>query len=228
MDPSRRARAAALVVGVLVTVAVCAPPVGAQGDIELPPEPASWLERRVELAESGQFYLVLDPAPASLTLALGGVTLLELPVSGVTVLTPRALFRRAAAPAGWQNATWLHGTLDPPLKVTAVVPPPTGDTETAADPTPLPDELMPAPDVYDVRFEGGLALRVVSADEGTPRGLSLATAANERWRVLLGEAPDAVRIELVLETEAAARFYRALPPDTALIIAPFQPAPVAP
>ena len=46
--------------------------VGAQAESDADSDPSSWLERRVELAESGQFYLMLDSAPSSLTLALGG------------------------------------------------------------------------------------------------------------------------------------------------------------
>jgi hypothetical protein len=222
-----RARTAALAVCLLATPAMIASTVGAQADIGAG-EAVSWLERRVGLAESGQFYLVLDPAASSLALSLGGVTLLELPVSGLTVLTPRVLFRRAGAPVGWQDATWLHGTLDPPLPVVGVVPPPSGDTETAVTTPLLPDELVPAPDRYDIRFEGGLALRVVTAAAGTPRGAGLAAAARERWRVLRGVAPDAVLVRLLMAPEDAGRFYRALPPDVALILAPRDAAPTEP
>ena len=227
MDPARRTSAAALALVLLAASPWVAPAAHAQEEAAAD-GPASWLERRVQQAETGQFYLVLDPVEASLALALGGVTLLELPVSEVAVLAPRVLFRRADLPAGWQDATWTHGTLDPPLPVTAIVPPPSGEVEAAVAPPPLPDDLVPAPDVYDIRFAGGLALRVVAAGEGTPRGAGLAAAARERWRVLRGAAPDAVRVQVLMAPDDAARLYRALPPDTSLVLAPLDAAPQEP
>ena len=230
MRSIRRACVSALAI-VVLTVPVAAPRASAQpgapaGDAA--DARAAWLTRRVHQAESGQFYLVLDAGAPSLALALGGVTLLELPAAGVSVFTPRVLFRRAAPPQGWQDATWIHGVLDPPLPVAAVVPPPDGDTETAGAAPPLPEVLVPAPDRYDIRFEGGLALRVVTADDGVPRPAGWTSAARERWRVLWGEAPDTVRVQLLMSPENAGRLYRALPPEPSLIMAPLEAAPQEP
>jgi hypothetical protein len=216
----------ALALGLLLVVSpVGAPSAVAQGGEGDPADAtaraqAAWLERRVQQAEGGEFYLVLDPSAETLALALGGVTLLELSTGDVTVETPRVLFRRAAPPPAWQDTAWLHGVLDPPLPVVAVVPPPDGDTEAAAVAPAMPEELVPAPDVYDVRFEGGLALRVVTADDGAPRSAGWTAAARERWQVWRGTAPDAVRVQVRLTREDAGRLYRALPPDVALLMAP--------
>ena len=227
MSIARRASAGLLGL-VLLTGPLLAPRAGAEPEAQ-GGDPsgalAAWLARRVHQAESGQFYLVLDAGAPSLALALGGVTLLDLPVAGVTVHTPRVLYRRAAAPRGWQDATWIHGVLDPPLPVASVVPPPDGDTETAGAPPPLPDELVPAPGVFDIHFEGGLGLRVVTVDDGVARTRGWAAAARERWRVLRGEAPDAVRVQLLMAPADAGRLYRALPPETSLIMTPLVTAP---
>lgn len=82
------------------------------------------------------------------------------------------------------------------------------------------------PPRYRVVFEGGLAIEVRPPSAGESAGFfaRVASAIRIWWRDFVravSPAPDdRIRIRLVLDRDGADSLYRALPPDTALLVLP--------
>jgi len=188
------------------------------------------LRQRVELATGDAFYLLLDPAAGDLRLMLKGAILQDYPILGLEVGQPRVGFIGRGLPAAWEGRIWSKGSLDPTRAIDRVeveIPPP-GQEEPTKPPVipPTPEEKYPVPSRYRIRYEGGLSLEV------RPRQMDEKATAWERtkaawavwWNdaraVLDGSPEDTLRLRLVLRPEDADSLYRALPPDTRLLIVP--------
>jgi hypothetical protein len=192
------------------------------------------LERRVDLARSESFYLVLDPTAMSLKLMLHGAVLQAYKVQGLEVGEPRIAFVSRGLPDDWEGRIWTGGRLDPlreQERVELVAPPPSADESEDNAPAPpvppTPEEAYPVPVRYHVRYQGGLALEVspgvVSGEtKGFWAGLSESWSAwwADAKAVARREPKDTVRLRMVLTTEEANSLYRALPPETKLFIVP--------
>ena len=82
------------------------------------------------------------------------------------------------------------------------------------------------PGRYHIRYAGGLSVEVRPREADQSVGfVSRFTAALHVWwpdfRAALRKTPeDAVRLRLVMRPEDAASLYRALPPDTRLLVIP--------
>jgi len=188
------------------------------------------LEKRVELASSENFYLLIDPAGGTLRLMLRGAVLRDYEILGLEVGTPQIAFRDRRLGSDWAGRVWSAGALVPARdrERLEIVPP----DSTAADSTftpvlpPTPEEAYPVPGRYHVRYEGGLSLEV----RPTELDSSVATwkrvvATTQVWArdlhaALQSRPEDVVRLRLVLRPEDAASLYRALPPDTRLLVLP--------
>jgi len=196
-------------------------------------EEAAWLAHRVELAEGEQFHLLLDPDAGTLVLALGGVGLLRMPVT-VDAVAPRVLFRSRPTPPGWRDEIWRGGELDPPwptpsveLSAADALAEPVDPSAAAAPPTV--EELVPVPDRYRVRFDGGLAVEVSAPPVARAPWWSTAAAAvrqrvEDAWVLARDGDADRLRLRLTVTPEDAARLYRSLPPEVSLVIAPHRAA----
>ncbi len=194
------------------------------------------LSKRLELAKGGGFYLLFDRPRSRLVLMLRSAVLQEWPVQGVEVGTPRVAFLSRNLRTDWQGRIWTKGALDPPREKERLVieaPPPKAggddeDTEPAVPIPPTPEEMYPVPPRFLVRYDGGLSLEVRRmGDTAEERGSSLWGLGHrvihwvaDIWAVARPTPLDTVRLRLVLKPEDAASLYRALPPNTKLLVIP--------
>jgi hypothetical protein len=235
-----RSRPLRVVIGTLLGVAVYAVLYGASradgGDTD--PRQAvitharavDLLEKRLDLAKGEQFYLVVDPSDRSLQLMLQGAVLRDYPILGLEVGTPRIAFRERRVSHGWAGRLWDGGELVPARdrERLEMQPPDSTETDSTATPPlpPTPEEAYPVPHRYLVRYEGGLSLEVrpEALDSSVTTWKRVATAARVWMRdlpaALRRQPEDTVRLRLVLRPEDAESLYRALPPDTRLLVLP--------
>lgn len=233
----RRACAAAA-----VTLAACLPGTGRLAAQTAAPAPSKeavaaaarqidLLEKRVELAQSDQFYVVVDPNANKLILMLHGAVLRDYPIEALQVGTPRVLFRQRRLADNWQGRIWGDGALVPARAIDRVeiVPPDStkGDSVQAYKPPPLPEEMYPVPPRYHVRYAGGLSIEV-RPHELDATSLKWTQRLRNSWGVwsrdlraaMAANPEDVVRLRIVMQPEHAASFYRALPPSTRLLVLP--------
>lgn len=187
-------------------------------------------QAQLQLASDKGFYLVLDPSGGTLRLYLKAAVLHTWPLDGIEIGAPRIAFISRGLPDRWEGRVWRAGNLDPPREIDRfelVAPPPKPDgADTNIPIPPLPEEAYPVPARYRVVFESGLAIEVRPPASGSPAGIFMRILNTIRiwWRDFLravSPAPDdRVRIRLVLDRESADSLYRALPPDTDLLILP--------
>ncbi len=177
------------------------------------------------LAEAGadSFYLLLDPKARSLQLVLGGVVIRSFECTEVQVATPRRLGGAARLPKDWHERVWTGATLDPPHPGarTQITGPEigTGTGEVLVPPTP--EEAIPVPSMYRIRFAEGLAIEVtggVAEHKGVLPPTELPKGFKEKIRMLREGAPDPLRVRIKLQPDAYSEIYRALPPGTDLVI----------
>jgi len=182
------------------------------------------LRGQIELASGDAFYLLLDPAGATLELVLHGVVLESYPVSSIEVGRPRVVYVEGGAADGLRDRIWTHGEMHPvreqdrlEIRVDEDNPAP----EEIPVP-PSPEERYPAPDRWLVRYAEGLSLQVVAADpaESSSFGLwsALTHRAGDLAAALFGDRGTRVRVELARED--AGTLYRSLPPASSLLILP--------
>jgi len=182
------------------------------------------LRGQIELASGDDFYLLLDPAGATLELVLHGVVLQSYAVSSIEVGRPRVVYVEGGAADGLRDRVWTHGEMHPvrehdrlEIRVDEANPAP---EEIPVPPTP--EERYPAPDRWLVRYAEGLSLEVVAADstDSSSFGLwsALAHRAADLAAALFGDRGTRLRVELARED--AGTLYRSLPPATSLLILP--------
>jgi hypothetical protein len=189
------------------------------------------LEKRNELASGNDFYVLLDPQHSKLVLMLRGAVLRDYEFVGLEIGGPRIAFRPRHLVEGWQGRIWSQGNLVParPQDRIEIVPP---DASAPVDSTrkfelpPTPEEKYPVPHRYHVRYEGGLSLEVrpQALDESVKLTTKVMTAAKVWYRdfraAVASQPEDVLRLRVVLSPQDAASLYRALPPDTRLLILP--------
>ena len=193
----------------------------------------SALEKRVELANGNEFYLLLDPTAGTLKLMLQGAVLRDYSVQGLEVGSPRVAFRSRDLEGGWTGRIWSQGNLEPARdreREHVQIPDSTIVTAESVAPKPkmplLPEEIYVVPHRYHVRYEGGLSLEVrpMELDESASfwkRARAGLLAWFHDCRAAVAKNPeDAVRLRLILAPTDAASLYRALPPDTRLFVLP--------
>ena len=187
------------------------------------------LQKQIELAAGKEFYLVLDPATAGLTLMLKGAPLQRFTVLGLQVAHPRVAWTGARDPRHVQSVIWSGGELDPPRQIDRLVIQAAGPGKEATEPPPppippTPEELYPVPSRYHVRFGDGLSVEILprEADASVGRWAHARAAMAERWRDTISAFRaanrDAIRLRITLDPEDAQSFYRSLPPAVRLIV----------
>jgi hypothetical protein len=186
-------------------------------------EPAA-LDRRLtldraelELSRAERFYFVLDAGRSRLRLMYAGAALRDYSLLGAELGRPCSWTGCSGPVEDWDLRTWTGSDLDPAREIErrVVVAPPVGATpaEEVAIP-PLPEELLPAPARYRVRFDGGLALEIV-AGASTP---GLLERLREKAETLGLGPHDALRIRVRMPAEEAGALYRSFPEDAALLV----------
>lgn len=182
---------------------------------------ATALEARVALARSDSLHLVLEPDRGTLTLNRGGAPLTAWPVRDV--VTGKRRFARAEP--GWHLLPYPGGAMTPPVRrerkeivSDQVEPPDLTGAETEIPPTP--EEAVPAPGRFVIRFQGGLGLEVVSEGDLTGPGFPfLRSVGHTLWRLLPGSR-DRLRIRIRMDGEDAGALYRSFPEGSAFIAVP--------
>ena len=187
------------------------------------------LQKQIELAAGKEFYLVLDPANAGLTLMLRGAPLQRFTVLGLQVGHPRAGWVSRRDPRHVQSVIWSGGELDPPrqidrLVIQAAEPGKEAPESTPPPIPPTPEERYPVPSRYHVRFADGLSVEILprEADKTVGRWAHFRAAAAEKWHDTLAalgsSGRDAIRLRITLDPAEAQSIYRSLPPAVRLIV----------
>jgi hypothetical protein len=188
------------------------------------------LQKRLDLAKGKEFYLLLDPEHNSLELMYKAALLQSYRVNGLEVGVPQVAFRSKTSASDWEGKVWHKGSLFPARdldRVEVQAPAPTKEgTELEVKVPPTPEEKYPVPPRYHIRFEGGLSLEVRPPGTETKGGFW--SRLGQRWSTWWADAraaskphpDDAVRLHVVMSKQDADSLYRALPPDTALLVVP--------
>ncbi|HEX4823545.1 MAG TPA: hypothetical protein VFV19_04505 [Candidatus Polarisedimenticolaceae bacterium] len=191
------------------------------------------LQKRFDLASSKEFYLVLDPAQKSMSLMYKAALLQSYAVEGLEVGVPQVLYKSRSDASGWESKVWHKGALDPVReldRVEVVAPPPTAEgTEIEVQVPQTPEEKYPVPPRYHIRFEGGLSIEVRPPGSDAEGGFW--ARLGQRWNAWWADAKaassgdnaDTVRLHVVMSKKDADSLYRALPPNTALLVVPPSP-----
>lgn len=204
-------------------------PAGEEGETELDRlrRETRTLRLETELASRVGPYLVADLQEKTLSLKLEGVILREFPVLDMFVRTRRS----AGRPGGWplpMDTIWSGGRLLPEVQrrreviySDSVTPPdPSG---TVATIPPTPEEAVPTPPSFRVRFLEKRSLAVTTRpralpeegeDGGGPSPWSRMThwVRGKPWR------RDLVRLDVTMAEEEAGALYRALPPGIPMLV----------
>jgi hypothetical protein len=188
------------------------------------------LQKQLELAKAKEFYLVLDPQAQTLNLMFRAALLQQYRVEALEVGVPRVVYRTRSDASKWEGRIWDKGSLDPARALDRVemqAPPPTVEgTEPEVRVPQTPEEKYPVPPRYHIRFRGGLSIEVRPPNTDATRGFwaRLAASWSTWWsdaKAASGSAPtDTVRLHVVLSKKDAESLYRALPPDTRLLVLP--------
>lgn len=201
------------------------------------------LQAHLDLAASEQFLLVLDEAKPVLSLSLGSVPLQHYAVLAVEKPQRRAFFRRLADATDPSGVAWRGGVQDPPRvrdRKELAFQQATDEPADPADPVaegdedvpppqpeapkipPTPEEAVPAPASWVLRYEGGPELWIQGVVDGVVPPLPEALAAGriallrDGWN---GRVPPA-RLRILMPMAEAQALYRSLPPDVVLLIVP--------
>lgn len=208
--------ALALALVIVAGAAAAAPP--RENAVPDNPPLKQWLAK----AGPDSFYLVLDPQAGELDLVLGGVVMRSFEASDIRVATPRRFGASAPLPDDWHERVWTGAKIDPPhpgARTEIVQPESTAEAEALIPPTP--EEAIPVPERFRVRFAEGLALEItggVAEQKGELPPAELPSGFREKIRMLREGASDRVRVRVRLKPEDAAELYRSLPPGTDLVI----------
>jgi hypothetical protein len=191
------------------------------------------LQKQLDLAKGKDFYLILNPADKSLELMYRAALLQSYRVDGLEIGVPRVLFRERVEASAWEGRIWRGGALDPARELDRVemqAPPPTPEGQEVEVKVPqTPEEKYPVPARYHIRFEGGLSIEVRPPGSEAEKGFW--ERLGERWSTWWTDAKaasksepdDTVRLHIVLSKKDAESLYRALPPNTALLVVPPRP-----
>ena len=210
-----------------------APPAPAAGELARLSFQNDLLQKQVDLAKGKEFYLLLDPPAQKLTLMFRAALLQQYRVEALEVGVPRVAYRPRGDVSHWEARIWEKGALDPARALDRVemqAPPPTKEgTEIEVRVPQTPEEKYPVPPRYHIRFAGGLSIEGRPPDADAVRGFWARLSAS--WSTWWADAKaasrieptDTVRLHVVLSKKDAESLYRALPPDTKLLVIPQQP-----
>ncbi|HEX9887333.1 MAG TPA: hypothetical protein VGA70_12635 [Longimicrobiales bacterium] len=197
----------------------CAPDTARPHGLEWLEAREAALRHRLDLADSGRLHLVLDGERHLLSLWHGGAELRLWSVSEITAGRRRPGGDDDPTTPDWRRRLWEDARLAPPVRrerrviVSDSVAPPDLSGAVSWIP-PGPDEAVPTPRRFDIRFQGGLAVEVVARD---PDGSRPPAGWRDRLAGLLPRARDPYRIRLVMTVAEAGTLYRSLPEGSAFV-----------
>jgi hypothetical protein len=217
-------------IALAVATAAAAPPAPAASELARLSLQNDLLGKQVDLAKGKEFYLLLEPEAQKLTLMFHAALLQQYRVESLEVGVPRVVYRPRADASQWEGRIWEKGELDPARELDRVevqAPPPTKEgTEIEVQVPQTPEEKYPVPARYHIRFAGGLSIEVRPPNSDAVHGFWARVAAG--WSTWWADAKaasrieptDTVRLHVVLSKKDAESLYRALPPDTKLLVLP--------
>ncbi len=186
------------------------------------------LRQLVDLSGKNEFYLVVEPQAATVTLLYKGVVARRYPISSIEVGRRRIVFIQRPLPEGPPLPAWKGGRLDPaPKKERPTLSVDSQGQRQGPEPPllpPTPEEAVPAPARYHILFDGGIELEVVGGEgeEGGGSQGGWLPALVARWEDFLSSlglrGEHRVRVRLRMPPQEAASLYRGLPPDVSLVI----------
>jgi len=213
-----------------IAAAAPAAPAPTPGDLARLSRENELLKQQLDLAKAKEFYILLDPKAQKLTLMYHAALLQQYRVEAIEVGVPRVVYHARSESSGWEGRIWEKGTLDPARaldRVEVQAPPPTKEgTEIEVQVPPTPEEKYPVPARYHIRFEGGLSIEV--RPPGTDAALGFWSRLGAAWSTWWADAKaastsapsDTVRLHVVMSKKDAESLYRALPPETKLLVLP--------
>lgn len=225
----------------LLLVALLAPAPASAGPQDSPEDAArayretEALRRLAALSQGKEYYLVLSAGADRLALMYRGVTLREYPVLRAEVGRPRFVYAGLPAPDDWRTRVWTGGNLEPPREIVryevaiSVKETITTPDSLLPDPViipPTPEDACPTPELFRVRFDGGLALefRLREGDADLPIWGKLwsfcVTRARNVSTALWARDKDSLRLKIALPPDEIQALYRSLPPDVKFTMLP--------
>jgi len=171
-------------------------------------------------------HLVLDLAGRRLRLMSGGAVLRDYPIVSAEIGVPTRLFVSTADSNGdWREPIRTGAALEPHKKIGRIEMVPSASPDEPAEvPVPgEPEEALPAPDRYVLRYDDGFTIEVRSATASErPRGFwaSLFSSVSGRLSdaVEIAGGASAPRLRVVLSAQDAGALYRSFPLDSKLIV----------
>jgi hypothetical protein len=222
--------AVALAAATVAAAALPSGPAPTPGDLARLTLQNDLLQKQLDLAKAKEFYLLLDPQAQKLTLMFHAALLQQYRVEALEVGVPRVVYRTRTDVSQWEGRVWEKGSLDPARELDRVemqAPPPTKEgTEVEVTVPQTPEEKYPVPPRYHIRFASGLSIEVRPPDSYAERGFwarvaaSFATWFADAKAASRSEPTDTVRLHIVMSKKDAESLYRALPPDTKLLVLP--------
>jgi hypothetical protein len=173
------------------------------------------LRNLAALADSADFYLVLDLDEKQLGLCYRGVPVREYAAHSIELGRPRRFFRSASVAPEWYDQVWTDGRLDPEPHRTDDKLGATADS-TGFDPDwvpMLPEELILSPQRYEIEFAEGLIVEVVA--DSSHAGPGAWEGWVDRARALFSTR---MRLRVTLDPADAGELYRSLPAETELAL----------
>ena len=177
------------------------------------------LKQQFELVSQKKPYLVLDLKGQRLRLMSEGAVLRDYPILQADVGTPKVAFVGSGSADDWRSAVRRGAKIDPERKIGRIEMVPSGVPGDPVDiPVPaVPEEAIPAPERYVLRYDDGFTIEIRAAGSGAG-GFWSRTAARLDDALEVVRGARAPRVRLVLSAEHAGALYRSFPVESSLLI----------
>ena len=224
----RRSRVAACCAAAVVSSLVALAVHGADPDADARAHLArenERLRRQIDLG-SEPAHLVLDLAGRRLRLMSGGAVLRDYPILAAELGIPTRLFVSTADSSGdWREPIRTGAALDPHKKIGRIELLPSANPDEPTEvPVPAePEEALPAPDRFVLRYDDGFTIEIRSDTAAErPRGFWASLASSVRARLAdaaeIAGGASAPRVRIVLSAKDAGALYRSFPLDSKLLV----------
>lgn len=180
-------------------------------------------ELQLQLARGEHFYLELDPARRSLRLRLEGVALRSYPLLRAETGAPRIAFVPLAEATPFARGVLPAVHLEPPRpEMRLEILPPPADADSTSPPLQLPPRFdqMPVPWTYRLVSGENFTLVITSprhATQASPKDI-LGILRDKLVEVKEAFSSRGSVLRLTLSRADAEHLYRALPPETNLLV----------
>jgi hypothetical protein len=183
------------------------------------------MRRQIELASEKSAYLVLDLAGERLRLMAGAAVLRDFPILDAEIGVPTLFFVATGDSTGqWRDSVRSGAHLEPRRRVGRIEMVPAGTPdEPAVIPVPAePEEALPAPDRFVLRYADGFTIEVRAAATSRPGGFWSRIASGLRARLVdaaaVASGARSPRVRVVLSATDAGALYRSFPTESKLLV----------